>query len=106
MYAEIQKCRNYEELEVLVDSLDENSFEDLHHQIMAAGPDAVVDGVAAYHFPSDGMQNLVPIVTDTDGNCFCRAISRSLFRRIRRRIQHTADEDHHQVHKEQAIISR
>ena len=48
MYAEIQKCRNYEELEVVVDSLDENSldensFEDLHHQIMAAGPDAVVD---------------------------------------------------------------
>ena len=43
MYAEIQKCRNYEELEVLVDSLDENSFEDLHYQIMATDLDAVVD---------------------------------------------------------------
>ena len=66
----MQKCRNYEGMEVLVDSLDESSFEDLHHPIMAAGPDAVVDRVATYHFPSDGLKNLVPIVTDTDGNCF------------------------------------
>ena len=79
MYAEIQNCRNYEEFKVLVDGLDENSFEDLHHQIMEAGPNAVVDRVAAYHFPADGPQNLVPIVTDTDGNCFCQAVSRSLF---------------------------
>ena len=59
IYAEIQKCRNYEEMEVLVDSLDESNFEDLHHPIMAAGPDAVVDPVATYHFPSDGLKNLV-----------------------------------------------
>ena len=58
-------------MEVLVDSLDESSFEDLHCPIMAAGPDAVVEPVATYHFPSDGPKNLVPIVTDTDGNCFC-----------------------------------
>ena len=75
----MQKCRNYEGMEVLVDSLDESSFEDLHHPIMAAGPDAVVDRVATYHFPSDGLKNLVSIVTDTDGNCFCRAVSRGLF---------------------------
>ena len=35
IYAEVQKCRNYEEMEVLVDSLDESSFEDLHRPIMA-----------------------------------------------------------------------
>ena len=57
-------------MEVLVDSLDESSFEYLHGPIMAAGTDAVVDPVATYHFPSDGPKNLVPIVTDTDGNCF------------------------------------
>ena len=28
IYAEIQKCKNYEELEVLVDSLNESSFDD------------------------------------------------------------------------------
>ena len=66
-------------MEVLVDSFDESSFEDLHHPIMVAGPDAVLDLVATYHFPSYGPKNLVPIVTDTDGNCFCQAVSRSLF---------------------------
>ena len=65
-------------MEVLVDSLDESSFEYLHGPIMAAGTDAVVDPVATYHFPSDGPKNLVPIVTDTDGNCFFQATSRSL----------------------------
>ena len=65
IYAEIQKCRNYEEMEVLVDSLDESRFEDLHHPIMAAGPDAVVDPVATYHFPSDGPKNLVQIQMGT-----------------------------------------
>ena len=71
IYAEIQKCRHFEELEVLVYSLDESSFDDLHHPIMPAGRDAVVDPIAAYHFPADGPKNIVPIVTDTDGNCFC-----------------------------------
>ena len=79
IYTEIQKCRNFEELEVLVDSLDESSFDDLHCPIMPAGRDAVVDPFAAYHFPADGPKNLILIVTDTDGNCFCRAVSGSLF---------------------------
>ena len=70
-HAEIQKCRNFEELEVLVDSLVESSFDDLHHPIMPAGRDAEVDPIATYHFPADGPKNLAPIVTDTDGNCFC-----------------------------------
>ena len=79
MYAEIQKCRNFDKLEVQIDSLDESSFDDLHYLIMPAGRDAEVDPIAAYHFPADGPKSLIPIVTDTDGNCFCQAVSRSLF---------------------------
>ena len=78
-YEGIQKCRNFEELEVLVDSFDESSIDDLHHPIMPAGRDSVVDPIAANQFPADGLKNLVPIVTDTDGNCFCQVVSRSLF---------------------------
>ena len=79
IYAEMQKCRNYEELEVLVDSLDESRFEDLYHSIRNAGPDAVIGCVAVYHYPTDGPKNLTPIETDTDGNCFCQAVRRSIF---------------------------
>ena len=79
IYAEMQKCRNYEELEVLVDSLDESRFEDLHCAIRNAGLDAVIDHVAVYYYPTDGPKNLVPIKTDIDGNCFCQAVSRSIF---------------------------
>ena len=94
IYAEIQKCRNYEEIEVLVDSLDKSSFEDLHCPIIAAGPDAVVDPVATYHFLADGLKNLVHIVTDTDGICFCQAVSRSLFG-TEEEYNMLEDKDHH-----------
>ena len=105
IYAEIQKCRNFEELEVLVDSLDESSFDDLHHPIMPAGRDAVVDPIATFHCPADGSKNLVPIITDTNGNSFCQAVSRSLFGTeeeyniLQMRINH-------QMYQEQAVILR
>ena len=79
MDEEMQHCSNYEDLEFLVDGLDESRFEDLHLTIMEAGPDAEIDQVVAYHYPRDGLKNLFPMKTDTDGKCFICAVSRCIF---------------------------
>ena len=71
----MQRSKNaeiFEKLEVLVDSLDESSFDDLHHPIMPAGRDAVVDPIATYHFPADGPKNLIQIIWIQMGTVFVK----------------------------------
>ena len=45
----------------------------------------VVDRIALSFLPEDAPEGLIPIVCGSDGNCFCRAISRLIY----------GNEDHH-----------
>ena len=45
----------------------------------------VVDRIALSFLPEDAPEGLIPIVCASDGNCFCRAISRLIY----------GNEDHH-----------
>ena len=79
IFAEISNLNTFRCLEEYFDNLTACEFESLVQPIKIMPRNVEIDQVAKFSMPSDCPNNLVPVVTQGDGNCFPRAISRSLF---------------------------